>query len=999
MATASDAFERTNGSMGTNWTSFSGGPFTITDGSVAGPIGSTGDAGWTGSTFGADQFSEIKIRTTFFLGNPAAQWHGAAVRLGTNKAYVAIFYNGNIGLYAWDGSLFNIITSVAQSPNSGDRLRIVATGNPVTLTVYYNDTLVITSTDTTGHNFVTGLTGMMMFAYFFLSIESWCGGDGTGGSGVAAALHPAPLAPFKLGVGSKMWVANKRISAGAVTLDWGGSPYSLSVQDSVTRPLRYVVPTSPELSRPHRFLYVLPVEEDDGSPEGTFGDGINYLITHNIHNLYNCTLVGLNTNGLFWGADHATDLTLRQESYLINDFRPWVIANLSQTGIEEHWLIGFSRTGLRAIFTMMKHPTLFQYAAAWDAAVDTDWATGVSTFHFDWEFGTQANYEDNYQLSQPNLHTWAVPFVAKKRIWISGDPVVFQAAVSALKARFDIEGIQYDYSNEGAIFPAATHHWSSSADWELRAMASLDLMAQVPFFHGLLDEISMYGTALSPSRILDHSRLGGSWFDIAPDLLASGNLSIKYGIDGNRPIDVFASVGECKFVLRNDAGNRGGVQGYYSPRNPVRIPGWSIGLPCRIVFVYNTVDYIKHLGLIMVITPQPGAHGQQRVEVISYDGIHRLLEADASRVQLQEHKTESELIAHVLSILPTAVQPAAIDLDVGLNDCPVAFDKSDGAKALALIRDAALSAFGLVFIKGDGTFRYLNRQNRTNATSLVTINDTMHGMEAPTTVDSVYNKFQATVHPRTISASPTELLYTLPAGNATFVVPPSETLDVWTSYTDPNNRNLTIGGADIVTTLIPGTHYQANTLKDGTGVDVTANLTVTIEPFAATALYHLTNNGVTDAYMTVLKVIGKAIRDIGEQTVESITAQPYGELVLAVNLPLQSDILIARDLVTYLQAVYSTVTDHITSVSFIANSDATLMTAALAVEPGDLVTIGESVTGMNSVKVTVTSVELDVNSNGMITCKWGLTPTSPWTAWLLEVAGRSELDDTTILGF
>lgn len=492
--------------------------------------------------------------------------------------------------------------------------------------------------------------------------------------------------------------------------------------------------------------------------------------------------------------------------------------------------------------------------------------------------------------------------------------------------------------------------------------------------------------------------IAATWVDISADLVAEAGMEIKYGIDGNGPADVLASVGYAKFTLRNDAGCSGHVQGYYSPRHASRRSGWTTSLPCRITLTYASVAYVKHRGTLTDINPAPGRYATQRVVVVSSDAMYNLMEADASKIALQENKTEAELQSAVFAAIPSTSQPVSVSLDTGLDVFPVSFDTLSSDKAMGLLKDAVQSSFGLAFIKGDGTYRYFSRHARSVAASALTLNDTMHELSAPSSVDRLFNHFRMTIHPKTITATPTELLYTLPSGVATINVPGMTSIDVTVEYTDPNNRQQSIGGSSVVTTLIAGTHYAANTLADGTGTDMTASIVAVLTDYGPKANYHLTNSDGGSVFMTILNVYGKAVRDPGPQTIEYTIVQPYGERVQDINLKFQNDSVITSDAAHYLANIYSTLTDLIDSVGFIANNDTTNMVAALSFEPGTAITVTETVSGV-SLKAIIMAIRLLFDKNGFLTCRWGLATASQVVFWQWGIAGTSEWGLTTLYGF
>jgi hypothetical protein len=197
---------------------------------------------------------------------------------------------------------------------------------------------------------------------------------------------------------------------------------------------------------------------------------------------------------------------------------------------------------------------------------------------------------------------------------------------------------------------------------------------------------------------------------------------------------------------------------------------------------------------------------------------------------------------------------------------------------------------------------------------------------------------------------------------------------------------------DVVTSLVSGTHYFAG--SDAGGTELTGNITASLEAFATTGKFTLSNSGESAAKVT-LRIYGRAVRDLGPTTVEAVSTQAYGDRPFALDLKYQGSADFGQQLAARLLGMYEDLDNQIASVEFIANDSSTFMTAALQREPGDAVTISETVTGIASATSTIQSVELSVSAPCWIRCKWTLAPVDlNGDPWLL---GTGALDTTTEL--
>jgi hypothetical protein len=496
----------------------------------------------------------------------------------------------------------------------------------------------------------------------------------------------------------------------------------------------------------------------------------------------------------------------------------------------------------------------------------------------------------------------------------------------------------------------------------------------------------------------------GVWTDITTDTNAAGGLTIRYGVPGSGPLDCVAGTGECSFELKNDRSNSAATQGYYSPLHASKRTGWTFGIPLRVRFTYGTTR-TKFRGKVGAIDPDAGQYARQRVRVIGYDGMRDLAEADVRSVSIQVNQSESVLVSSVLDSLDTGAQPVARDIDTGVDSYPYAFhDVGPGEKALSLIKKVAINAFAFVAMKGDGTFILRSRSSRATGASAYSFVNTMHGLTAPSSLDQVFNVVRATIHPKTVDAAATTVIYsttgTPPAIN------PGETITIWADYRDPSNTATLIGARDVVNPLVSGTDYSGNSQVDGLGSNLSASLSVTVVPFASTAKLTVTNNHasatiylVNGSGVAFLQIRGKGIYDRGPQTFETASAATYGTRNLPIELDYLSDPTLAQSYATYVQAQYKDLSNRVGSIQFIANDSAAFMDQALDREPGDVIAVTEAVTGLTLIEAVIQSVELTVTEGPWIVCRWLLAPAAPFKSWVLGVAGRSELEQTTRLGF
>jgi hypothetical protein len=175
-----DSFDRANGPLGSNWTNPIGSEANLiisSDTVMEDAENNHAYAYWSANSFNSDQYSQDVIGT---LG----QWVGVTARTqsgSTDQFYLAFAFGTNdarIDVRS-NGSYITLLDATTTLWNSGDTIRLEATGsNPVRLSLYKNNTLVGVYDDNT-YLIEGGSPGIGLYSPSGqgLSLEDWEGGD------------------------------------------------------------------------------------------------------------------------------------------------------------------------------------------------------------------------------------------------------------------------------------------------------------------------------------------------------------------------------------------------------------------------------------------------------------------------------------------------------------------------------------------------------------------------------------------------------------------------------------------------------------------------------------------------------------------------------------------------------------------------------------------------------------------------------------------------------
>lgn len=498
-------------------------------------------------------------------------------------------------------------------------------------------------------------------------------------------------------------------------------------------------------------------------------------------------------------------------------------------------------------------------------------------------------------------------------------------------------------------------------------------------------------TAARATLIVQLQFTPGVWTSVTNDVISEAGIRWTRGIVGNSPADRVAQTGLLEFTLRNDAGNSGGIAGWYSPNKATVRPGFTFGIPVRVLANAGGGDIPQWRGKLRTIDPDPGVAGPRRTHCTAQDCMGDLADADVRSIPPQVGQTEVQLLTAVLAALPTDSQPVATSLDTALDLYPYAFDDiAGGGKALDLINRVITSAQGFVYPQADGTFRYENRHTTFLRSSIFTLTDTaLTGLVVPSSLGNVYNRVRVTTHPKTTKAG---VLYALTGAQE---IGPGQTITIWGEYADPTNSLKLIGGTSFLTPIVATTDYLANTLADGGGADFTSGIAITTYGFAASAKFDIVNTTTQSGYITKLQLRGAGIYDDAPPTVESYTTQSYGDRPLDLDLPYQANAAVAKDLADYLKSQYMRLGNQVDELVFNPQDSAALMALALTADIGSVVTVSEPQTGLTSVDVTILGIDMAATQGPIgpwLTCRYRVTPHALGSAFVLNDAARGVLD-------
>jgi hypothetical protein len=153
---------------------------------------------------------------------------------------------------------------------------------------------------------------------------------------------------------------------------------------------------------------------------------------------------------------------MNYETFTSTILPAWVDSTFDPSGTDKNLLIGFSKSGYGALDLLFKHPSVFADAAAWDFPADMAYNTWAPT-----NYGTETNFDANYELTGTFIDTLKAPFTTEDRIWIS-EGSLYSAQVADFNNLLTSHGVLHTIDTTQT---SDAHSWSGG--WLSDAIAGL----------------------------------------------------------------------------------------------------------------------------------------------------------------------------------------------------------------------------------------------------------------------------------------------------------------------------------------------------------------------------------------------------------------------------------------------------------------------------------------------------------------------------------------------
>jgi len=444
------------------------------------------------------------------------------------------------------------------------------------------------------------------------------------------------------------------------------------------------------------------------------------------------------------------------------------------------------------------------------------------------------------------------------------------------------------------------------------------------------------------------------WSDLTDDVRIGPNpMQSRIGISGTGPNDHVATSGTFNFTLDNSA--RKHVNGFYTPGHAGVRTGWELGVPIRWTTTFAGTSYHQFRGRLATVTPLPGIRAGKYVDCQATDWLDVAAGSPLSAMPPQVNQRSDKVLLAAIAMSQGRTPIDALSIHEGQGVFSFAADVADGEgdTILTEIGRVTTSEDGFTYIRSDGTLVFESHGERPTRAISASFNENMSGLEITFSLQQFYNVVRVFYTPRALGVS--GILYTLDISQQPQQILAGETRIIEGGYVDPNNKAERVGGANIAP-FTPNTDYKFTQNSDGSGSDLTLNLDVQADLGGNSFRLTLTNPSSVDGFLHLTSTVGLQIRGTPilfysqalEERRNSQSVRERGPRTLSITLPYESRPSRVAQIADDYAALYGREAPRPTSMTVHGNRNATMLTQVLKLQPGDKITVAETMTGVTT---------------------------------------------------
>lgn len=494
---------------------------------------------------------------------------------------------------------------------------------------------------------------------------------------------------------------------------------------------------------------------------------------------------------------------------------------------------------------------------------------------------------------------------------------------------------------------------------------------------------------------------GSEWTAISGYVLTKYGCSGFWGMGSNKHTDRIARTGEMRVVLNN-------TSGCFDPEDTDALTGWGINTKIKLEVTFDGTTYRRFYGTVQNIKfSDPNSH-EHTATVTVADWMRYAYKFLLTDPAVEANKRGGYAVDAIVDDIGQA--PLNTNYSQGDYEYDAIFDSvTVNTKAATELNKIVMSEFGYFYNRHDKvygetlTFEAGSDRGLTRTISQIPkmVADCGYILQAGSATDKVLdtsgnnivaaqtqdahingfgdgfersyganilNNITVTAYPKRVDSTE-QTLYSLGTYQK---LSAGETKTIKAKYQNLTTKESCNAITSLMIQPVATTDYTMFTNSDGSGTNLTANLTVVAVYKAAEVELTLTNSSVFTGYINLLKCRGYGIyQDSSVKTqAESITSQSsYSDFPMNIEQRYQRDTVAGEEVSWKLLTNEYLPRTKLERVSIIANKSNERMLAFLAIDIGDMVKITESDLGIDDYYY-VQGIEFSISAGNLIAYDW-----------------------------
>lgn len=502
------------------------------------------------------------------------------------------------------------------------------------------------------------------------------------------------------------------------------------------------------------------------------------------------------------------------------------------------------------------------------------------------------------------------------------------------------------------------------------------------------------------------------WVDMSAYVLIQYKCSARWGIQSNKYTDRLARAGEMILTVKN-------LSGEFDPEHAGVLTGWGINTKVKLVISYDGQDHTRFYGYVERIKfsdPSTKEHTatvsikdwmdyaykrtltESSIETYRRGGyaVDKVVDA-VNRAPLATSYSEGDYEFEAIFDTLTTTTKAATELNkIVLSENGYFYNRHDKVNGETLVFESESYRNGLrtvsqipklaadcgfILKAGSATDHVLLAGTTDklilNETADAHINGTAQAYTR-THGENILNSITVTAYPKRIDTTE-QTLYSL----GTFMkISSGETKTITVKYQNKTTKESCNAITSLMIQPVATTDYLMNTKSDGTGTDITSDLTVSVVYHTAGADVTMTNASAYTGKITKLELRGYGVyqdSEVKAKAEDTDSIEAYGDLELNIEQQYQRDTTPGAVMANRILQKEKDPRTKLDRVQIVANTSSTHMLAFLNIDVGDMVKITESNLGLANYYY-VQGIEFEIISNSVIIYSWILTDVEPSVA-------------------